>query len=463
MELSTRELASIIIFVAIVALALVLSKNHQSIWKSLANVVKAFLAWKVWSVVLVLILYSAAVIFLAAWLGLWTVELLKDSIIVVLFTGIPLLMASMGKKSGGELIKYLVKEVLGMTAFLVAYINLAPFALWRELFLQTAVIFLVVCAWVGHLAPKTKAAAKVCDFLLGLAGIGVFVHTTSFLLSNLDTFNWAQESQVFALSIWLPLLLIPIVYPIGFIAASETAMLCLRFGSEQKKVARRTKFAVVSGFHGRLRFASRFRGDWGAEVAKKKTYRGARSVMKEYREAVRQAANDIRAKKIHAKDMAGLHGVDEDGYWKDRREFQETKTVLTSIFFLQIGFARNHKGHFSDDPLSLLLRSELRKLPEPHDIEVRTADNTKSWLAYRKTIGGFYFAIGSRADNLKEAWQYAGTSAPAGFPGHGEHGWRPTGTETDRPDEWEKNDRELLDVLSPDDLRLRVASKSLSH
>lgn len=462
MELSTRELASIIIFIAIIALAVVLSKDRQSIWKSLANVVKAFLEWKVWSIILVLLLYSAAVILFAAWIGLWTVELLKDTIIVVLFTGIPLLMASMSTKSGGELIKYLVKEVLGMTAFLVAYLNLAPLALWGELLLQTAVIFLVMCASVGRLDPKTKVVARVCDFLLGLAGIGVLIYTTWFLISNLDGFNWAQEGRIFALSIWLPLLLIPIVYPIGFVAAAETAMLRLRFGSREKKVARRTKFAMVSGFHGRLLFASRFRGDWGAEVAKEQTYRGARRVMKEYREAVRQAATDIRAKRVHAKDMAGVHGVDDEGYWKDRREFQETKTVLISIFFSQMGFARNHKGRFSEDPLSLLLSSELKELPEPQGIEVRTASKRKSWLAYRKTAGGLYLATGGRSDNLNEQWRYAGISAPAGLPGRGEHGWYSAGTEVDQPDEWAKSDYELPDVLSADDLRSRRSGKSIN-
>lgn len=463
MELNTRELASVIIFIAIIALAFVLSRDRQSIWKSLVNVVKAFLAWKVWSVILVLLLYSAAVVLLAAWRGFWTVDLIKDTVIVVLFTGIPLLIASMSKKSGGELIKYLVKEILGMTAFLVAYINLAPFALWGELLLQAAVIFLVLCASVGRLDPKTKSAAKVCDFLLGLAGICVFIYTTWFVLSNLGLFNWAQEGQVFALSIWLPLLLMPVVYPIGFIAASETAMLRLRFGSGRKEIARRAKFALVAGFHGRLRFASRFRGDWGAEVAKERTYRGARRVMKEYRKAVRQAASDIRAERLHAKVVAGAHGVDDDGYWKDRREFRETKDVLTSLFFSQMGFARNHKGLFSDDPLSLLLWSELRKIPEPHGIEVRTASNRKSWLTYRLTVGGFCLAIGGRADNVNEEWRYSGTVAPAGFPSHGERGWCPVGTESGRPDEWAKSDRELPDVLSPEDLRFRTADKNFSR
>jgi len=463
MELSTRELASIIIFISIVALAFVLSKDRQSIWKSLANLVEAFLAWKVWSVILVLLLYSVAIILLAASLGFWTVELLKDTIIVVLFTGIPLLVASMSKKSGGEIMKYLIVEILGVTAFLVAYINLAPFALWGELLLQAAVAFLVMCAAVGRLDPKTKSAAKVCDFLLGIAGIGVFIYTTWFVLSNLNAFNWAQEGQVFALSVWLPLLLIPVVYPIGFIAASETAMLRLRFGSGQKKIGRRAKFALVLGFHGRLRFASRFRGDWGAEVAKEKTYRGARRVMKEYRMAVLQAAKDIRAKRLHAKKMVGAQGVDEDGHWLDRREFQETKDVLTSLWFSQMGFARNHKSRFSDEPLSLLLSSELRKLPEPHGVEVRTANGRRTWLAYRKTIGGLYLAIGSRADNLNEEWQYAGVDAPVGFPGRKERGWRTVGTESDQSDEWAKSDRELPDVLSPDDLRLRAVDRIPSH
>lgn len=93
MELNTRELASIIIFIATVALAFVLSKDRQSLWKSLTNVVKAFLAWKVWSAVFVLLLHSVAIVLLVAWLGFWTVDLLKDTIIVVFFTGIPLLMA----------------------------------------------------------------------------------------------------------------------------------------------------------------------------------------------------------------------------------------------------------------------------------------------------------------------------------------------------------------------------------
>ncbi|MGR4011134.1 hypothetical protein [Leucobacter sp. 1207-22] len=453
MELTTRELASIIILITFVALAVALSRDRQKLWSSFASVVKAFLAWKVWSVILVLLLHSVAIVLLAAWLGFWTVDLLKDTVLVVFFTGIPLLMASMSKKSGTDLMKYLVKEILGVTAFVVAYINLAPFPLWGELLLQVTVIFLVMCAAVGRLDPKTKPASTACEILLGTAGIGIFLHTTWFVISHFDTFDWAQESLVFTLSVWLPLALVPVVYPISFIAASETAMLRLRFGSGKKEVARRIKLAMVAGFHGRLHFASRFPGDWGAELAKQKTYRGARHLMKEYRAAVRQAAANIRAKRLHTRNMAGMQGLDGDGYWLDRREFKETKDTLTSLYFSQMGFARNHKNCFSEDPLSLLLHSEFEGLPEPHGIEIRTAKDRRTWLAYRKTTGGCYLAIGSKANNLTEKWQYSGVIAPAGFPGSEESGWCAAGTENDRPNEWAKSDRELRDVLAPDELR----------
>lgn len=138
MELTSRELATGIVVVAFVLLALLLTKDRKELLRPLLGVVKAFAAWKVWTVVLAYLIFVAAVVVLAHSVGVWSGDLLKDTLIIAFFVGLPILLNSAKFRDGLGVVKHVVKEVLDVAALLVVYLNLAPFPLWGELILQVA-------------------------------------------------------------------------------------------------------------------------------------------------------------------------------------------------------------------------------------------------------------------------------------------------------------------------------------
>lgn len=178
MELTTRESATGIVVVAFVLLSFLLTKDRKGLLRSLLNVVKAFAAWKVWTVVLANLIFVAAVVILAHSVGAWSGDLLKDTLIIVFFVGLPILLNRAKFRDGLGVVKHVVKEVLGVAALLVVYLDLAPFPLWGELILQVSLFFFVMLAIVGKHDPKTAPVGKLFEVLTRLIGIGLIAYVT---------------------------------------------------------------------------------------------------------------------------------------------------------------------------------------------------------------------------------------------------------------------------------------------
>lgn len=94
MDLTSRELATGIVVVAFVLLSFLLTKDRTGLLRSCLGVEKAFAAWKVWTVVLAYLIFLAAVVVLAHSVGAWSGELLKDTLIIPFFVGLPILLNS---------------------------------------------------------------------------------------------------------------------------------------------------------------------------------------------------------------------------------------------------------------------------------------------------------------------------------------------------------------------------------
>ncbi len=128
------------------------------------------------------------------------------------------------------------------------------------------------------------------------------------------------------------------------------------------------------------------------------------------------AAERIRLEtaKQRLTDYAGVEGVDEDGRQLDRREFQATKRSLEWLALCHAGHYRNRKV-FSREILSVVGSFERQGLPDPHGIVMKVRRDGQAWFAYRKTVTGYYFAIGAVGDpNIY--WYYDGNKPPSGFP-----------------------------------------------
>ena len=422
MGLTSRELATVIIFAGIIVLSVALAKDRRAILRSLFGVIKAFVAWKIWSIVLAYLIYVVVMVVVAHWLGAWSQELLKDTIIVGFFTGLPILFNATRFNDGTDVVVHVVKEVGGVAALLAVYLNLGLLPLWGELVVQTLLIFLVLLALVGKQGPKTVSIAMFLDGLVGVIALGLIIYVTVQIFTNFSGYDWEREASTFALSVWLPLSLIPFIYLIGVIAALDGALVRLRFHNNKEKPPIRVRLALLLGVRSSLRYATGLSGHWLPRVATETSFSSARRTMREYRRAIRGNARQNRERRRRLRQQAGMPGVDEQGLWRDRREFHESKEALERIFYAQMGLYRNRGGHYWTDPIVVFPVGGFRELPDDHGVQFRVRDDGQAWAGWRRTVGGYYLGIGG-TDDFDAYWRYAGAEPPAGYPEWNAEGW----------------------------------------
>lgn len=413
MDFSNREIATGILIAAGLVLLLAFPKSRRTFLKGIVDVLKALFQWKLLLLFALYFLYAVGLVVVAESQGWWDVSLLSVTILTVIVTGFPLFMNANNYKTGSELIRKVVLEVAGLSALTVAYLNLGEFPIWGELVLQLILIPVVIFIALAPRTPDGRRVARFFEILLGLLAIGMLISTTATLFSEAKTFDWLQELKAFAVSIWLPVALIPFLYVLALLMQVEMGLARLKMHNNRKHPPLSVRLALILGFHGRLLYAQRFSGLWITEMSAQRSSRDGSSFMRKYRAAVRNRVAEQRARQRLLKERTGQRGVDEQGLWLDRREFYETRQILEDTWFTQAAIYRN-SGEYVNE--SFLISSfRLKKLPKEHGIEIVLAKNARSWYAWRKTPGGYYFAVGGSKD-VDARWQYDGVEKPNDFP-----------------------------------------------
>lgn len=438
MELTTRELASVILLAVFVGVLLAIPKIRRDVLPSFGGVAKAFFVPKILAVVAVYFGYTAAAVFAASRIGVWNLDLLKDTLIITFFVGFPVAMNAYKIRTGKALISKMIRETVGISVLLAFYLNIEPLPLWGELLVQPIITFFALMAFVGQREEKTKKVGGFFNVLTALIGIGLLIYTTVQIIQNWRTYDPAPLVGSLALSIWLPVLLIPLIYVFAFVMHCESIFTRLPFFNDKKKPKIRARLALLMGLRFSTRLASSFNGLWLRQIARAAGFRDGIRVMRDFRQSLRDEAEAEQRRLALLREFAGVDGVDENGLTLDRREFAETKNVLTDLFYMQMGWHRNRLGHFKDDMLNILGDVTKKGLPTDHGIELRVRKDKQAWMGWRRTPGGWYFGVGGTKD-LNDQWQYDGPTPPDSFPAEGSSSWT-NATKTPSSAEWAASD-----------------------
>jgi hypothetical protein len=443
MDFSNREIATGIIIAAALILMLVFPKTRRALFSGIVDVPNSLFKWKLLLLLALYFLYAIGLVALAESQGWWDVTLLSVTILAIIVTGFPLFMNANNYTTGSELTRKVVFEVAGVTALMITYLNLGEFPIWGEVILQLTLIPIVIFIAMAPRTPEGKRAARFFEILLGILAIGLIISTTVTLFTEAKSFDWLHEFKTFALSIWLPVALIPFLYVLALFMQIEMALVRMKMHCDRNHPPLRVRLALVVGFHWRLIYAKRFSGLWITEMAEQRTFRDGRAFMRKYRKAVQARLAEQRAHGQRVKERTGLRGFDEQGLWLDRREFYETREILDDMWFTQAAIFRNGKKYVNEP--FLISSFHLKKLPKDHGIEIVLAKNARAWYAWRKTSGGYVFATGGSKD-VDAKWRYDGTETPACFPHSGIEGWINT-TLSDKSAEWETSQDQPIPLV----------------
>jgi hypothetical protein len=283
--LSNREIATLLIAVCVLIGALFV----PGVRKSLRDIVRLVFGKHILPMILIYLAYAAGVIALAMWAGIWGLDLLKDTAVMVLFVGLPLLFKSASVKDGVMLIRHTFTETLGVSVLVLFYVNLASLPIIAEIVVQLlAIVATLMAALSAIQLDKYRSVARLMTGLLVVIGIGLMVYTTVSLIVTWDEQDIGLILRTLALSIWYPFALLPLIYGAGFYSRVESLMVMLPFFNDRKLLPRRVRFGILVGLRGSVGYAANFTGQWRMEAGKLRTYGQTRTLMAKYRADARE-------------------------------------------------------------------------------------------------------------------------------------------------------------------------------
>ena len=411
MPLDNRESATLILFAALVILALF----GRGFRRAAGDFLKALANWRILTLFAIYFAYCVGVVFAAHQIGLWHTNLLKDTVILVLFTGIPMLMNK--QKDGKQFFITTIKDTFALAAILAFYVGLAPLPLWGELILQVVATILVGVSLVAKRNPEHGKVERPASVLLGIIGLFLIIYTTVKVVSQANDFDFKTEGYIFAMAVWLPLALIPLIYSIAYFVNYEVSSKMLKHFNDKQQPPRRVRFALLVGLRFSLWYSAQFIGKWRSRLGQAKGFREGLVIMRDFRRTTRQEREAKRAAARRLVEMAGVEGTDDEGRRLDQREFTETKDALDRFWYAQLGWHRNQLGRF----VARLAKPEVNffgdtRLPPGAEVHFILSEDKQKWFAWRRTVTGWVFAVAGLGSDLDTQWQYDGAEPPTSWP-----------------------------------------------
>lgn len=438
LDLTNRELVSGLMVALFVAMFTLEPSLRAQVGPAAIAVVRTFFVWRIQVSLALFGAYLAGCVTLAHRLGLWDLGVLKDTIFVAAFVGVPMFFGAHQIANGKALIRTATRTTVGLSALLAAYLGLGPLPIWGELLLQPPVIVLgALSAHMAHFAKTDaeKVAETVVNVVLSTIGLFLIVHTIRTILS----WNSADRSDALAglaVSVWIPVALIPFLYCASFVMKFGQILSVLPILNDRTRVALRVRASCLIGLRGSTRLVSELDGSWRVQIAHAGGFAEGLRIMRDFRRAVRRYDNNLEEfHRLRAANI-GRTGSDSNGLHLDRREFHETKDVLDTMNFQQAG---DHPWNQK----SLWLNAELlaESILDGSHIETRIKSDGKAWMAWRQTPGGYYFGVGGTSKN-SDHWKFDGRYAPSRFPSEDAAEWINESATNSMSNEWSHDDEE---------------------
>ncbi|HEY4268744.1 MAG TPA: hypothetical protein VGM94_11185 [Galbitalea sp.] len=439
--LNSREWATLILIGATAVVLVVVPKWRRRYGPMALAVLRAFWVAKVAGLFIAMFVWIAGCLTIGWLLHVRSWDLLKDAVIITLVLAIPILFRLNNAKSGGAIVRDLVREAIGITTLLAFYLNLETFPLWAELLLQPFITVVALCFAVAGTKKEWRPLQAIFGFLLLLVLVGSIIWTTVSLLRDWPNLDGEGVLLEFALSIWLPALLFPFFYGVAFLMVAESLIVRLAWlRAKRRQLPFGIALAVIFGVRLRVSLAARFDGRYNA-LANASGYREARGLMRDYRQDLkrRDAAEHDRVEAL--KENSGRTGTDADGAQLDRREFQVTKSRLEWISVTQMGRYEGNGNRYWNDLTDTMVDAPKYGLPENHGLVVETTADGQKWRGWRVLPSGWVLGMGGSGP--RSEWQYAGGEPPTTWPGDGDPRWVDTTREPELQPDWVKNDEPL--------------------
>lgn len=410
--MDNRELAAAV-WIGVLVVGCLVNAGTRS---AALGLLRAALHPKVAFPVLVMLALVLLLVRAAAGVGLWVGDLIVPTVGWVVAVGLVLLFNFEHTWKTPRFLRSTASKVLGIGVFIAFFTNLFSLSLLGELMLQPTIVFLTLLALVAHRDPAHRVVERLAEVLLVVIGAALITFSTVQFIRQWDAVDLRLLALEFALPVWLTTGVLPFIYAMALYGAYEMAFLRVNHAVGNRRGRVRAKLAALLTFRLHLRDADALSFYWARQAGEATSPSDARQALRAFRRSRREAEQEQEEARLRLVRNAGLQGTDDAGQRLDQREFEETKRALRWLATCQMGWYRNRGGRYRTDLLDMLGDFTSHGLPAEHGIELHVAPDGQRWWAARRTITGWYFAIGA-AGAPPDQWEYDGEVSPGGFPG----------------------------------------------
>src|SRR5258706_13713871 len=214
---NNREKA-LIIWIVIVIVFFLINKNFRP---SFLAVLKAFLARKIVTALLIMLAYITLVVFAASSLHIWDVSLLKDTIIWLFGTAVIMFVHYDKALKEKHFFKNVLLDNIKLAVFLQFIINWHVFNLVVEFLLVPVLFFIFALLAVASRKKEYQPVTNILQFLLAFYGIFLLVYALVQVIGNFSNFATLYTVKDFLLSPLLTIAFLPFVYFLALYATYE--------------------------------------------------------------------------------------------------------------------------------------------------------------------------------------------------------------------------------------------------
>lgn len=409
--LGNRELAGLIWLGASVLWVL----SQKQLRESVVGLVTAFFKRQILVPVLAMLAWVGLELWVGLQLGLWNTALLKGTILWTLGSA-GVLLFNCAQADSEHFFRQTIGATVGVAVFVEFFVSLNSMSLPAELAVQFVVVVLVLMVTVGGQKPEFKPAKMLCEFLLTGIALALLIHTTSQIYMNWHQFDGWRLLLEFALPIWLTGGLLPFLYVFSIVLVYDWAFHLIDGEARNSRSGWRSRLALLVTLRFRVGSVRQFTQYWSRELSGAQSFSAAKRVVAEFVNDQERKQRAQRDEKERLRRYLGSQEVDDEGRRLDRREFATTIEALGWLATCQMGCYRRGDC-YRGDLLNILDNDFTRRgLPKESGITLHVAKDGQSWYAWRRTVTGWYFAIGA-AGPPPNRWEYDGPRPPNGFPG----------------------------------------------
>lgn len=400
-QMDNREYASIIL-IGLLAIYLLAKGKLLSVIKSFAGVIKLALNPKILIPELILVTYSALLIYGAFECGFWNTGILLDTILEVVFVGFPSIYIASKATSVTSIKNELIEPEIGFGALMSFYINLVCFPILFEVALQIFLLFLGIgCALFS--SRRNASNLRLFENMKAVLSIIVFVAATLLLSNAWFSMDWGDELNSLFLSIWYPILIAPYVLVLAYTASLES--MYMRINVLEKNLPKKEFIKIAIVLFPNFRYIRHFNGRNARKYLECLKPPEKASYLAAFKHEVDTNAANANPKVKRFESGKGRSGFDEDGIWFDWTYLEEMKSFLWIIASLE------NQSWMDSGAYSSLDEAFSRFLPNGCNGSLLLSRGKDAYVCWVINPSGFVFAAGSR-DGAFPFMKYEGDRCP---------------------------------------------------